>query len=485
MTLAAKEGMIGLTPLDRERAVRVICSAVVLCLGVFAALGSAQWLATSIVLVLIFAAAMTMPRSWLGIALAALMPFQLYFDIPGTAFTLRAAGLFAFAAALRLLVSRLVRKDLARWSFWMLPAAFFLTAALVGALNAASPYLAFKGIYDWLTIFAAAFVVSETVRARRQVARLVLVLVAGGLIQTILGLLQYASGLDAILNVLRMPISTLFFQPNLLSERLADLSFNWVVFDRASPFGTFINGIDYAIFLAAVMGLALPLLFVERARTRLALVFGCLLLMGIALLVTFKGSGLLALGGAAAVTVLLSFRRPSPRLFAIGLIGLGCVVLLSLPFADLLMQRAVFLVQREQGDTGTAGRLEIWAGLLQVFFQRPLFGFGLNLSAVLTEPSRTLNRGAIAFNFPSAESAYISALVETGIVGLAALLVLFVGTLLRAVRRARSDPLFVGVAAALVALWVGNLTVNGFTTDQNGMLLGLLIGMVYASTLEP
>ena len=258
-----------------------------------------------------------------------------------------------------------------------------------------------------------------------------------------------------------------------------------MVFDRASPFGTFINGIDYAIFLAAVMGLALPLLFVERTRTRLALVFGCLLLMGIALLVTFKGSGLLALGGAAAVTVLLSFRRPSPRLFAIGLIGLGCVVLLSLPFADLLMQRAVFLVQREQGDTGTAGRLEIWAGLLQVFFQRPLFGFGLNLSAVLTEPSRTLNRGAIAFNFPSAESAYISALVETGIVGLAALLVLFVGTLLRAVRRARSDPLFVGVAAALVALWVGNLTVNGFTTDQNGMLLGLLIGMVYASTLEP
>ena len=482
MMSAAQGTTIGLTRAERERAVWIICSAVVLCLGGLAALGSAQWLVATIVLAVIFFAAMTMPSTWLAVVLAALMPFQLYFEIPGTALTLRVAVLFAFAAALRLLVLRVVRKDLTRWPVWVLPATVFLVASLIGALGAASRYLAFKGIYDWLTIFAVVFVASETVRGRQQVVRLVYLLIAEGVVQAALGLLQYASGLDAILSILRMPISTLFFQPNLLQDRLADLSFNWVVFDRASPFGTFINGIDYAIFLATLIGLALPLLFVERKR--LLVLFGCMLLMGGALLLTFKGSGLVAFGSGAVIAVLLSLRRPSPRLFAVGLIGLGCVVLLALPFADLIVQRALFLVQREQGGTGTAGRLEIWAGLLQVFLQRPIFGFGLNHAAALTEASRTLNRGAIAFNFPSAESAYVSALVETGIVGLAALLTLFVDTFMRAVRRAWSEPLFAGVAAALVALLAGNLTVAGFTTDQNGMLLGLLIGAVYASIPE-
>jgi hypothetical protein len=35
------------------------------------------------------------------------------------------------------------------------------------------------------------------------------------------------------------------------------------------------------------------------------------------------------------------------------------------------------------------------------------------------------------------------------------------------------------VLAAIVALTVGNLTVTGFTTDQNEMLLGVFIGMSF------
>jgi O-antigen ligase len=92
-----------------------------------------------------------------------------------------------------------------------------------------------------------------------------------------------------------------------------------------------------------------------------------------------------------------------------------------------------------------------------------------------------LRGGAVAFNNPAAESAYVAALVETGIAGFAALMALFAATLAGAARRARGDALFVGVLAALVALLLGNLTVAGFTTDQNGMLLGALIGMAFGS----
>ncbi len=483
------------TAAARERAVLIAFAVAALALGAFAVVGSAQWLALAMLALTILIVALLLPLPWLGLLLAGLLPFQFYFEIPGTAITLRVAVLLVFAAALRVLIERVVRKDLTRWHAWMAPAALFLIVALVAAFGAASRYLALKGIYDWLIIFAAAFVVGAAVRAPQTSDRLVRVLIAGGVVQAALGLFESAVGLDAILAILRLPVSTLFFQPNLLQERLADTSFNWVVFDRAAPFGTFINGIDYAIYLAAILGLALALLLAERGATpradaakqtwrrvnRTTVLFGGVLLMSAALLLTFKGSGLIAIAGAAVIVGLFSLRRLSPRMLALGLIALLCAILLALPFTDLIAQRAAFLVQREQGATGTAGRLEIWASLLQDFAQRPLFGYGLNAAAVLTEPTRTLNRGAFAFNFPSAESGYVAALVETGIAGFAALMALFAATLARAVRAARANALGLGALAALVALGLGNLTVAGFTTDQNGMLLGMLIGIVFAA----
>jgi O-antigen ligase len=177
--------------------------------------------------------------------------------------------------------------------------------------------------------------------------------------------------------------------------------------------------------------------------------------------------------------VLFDLRSISRRTVLIGAICLAAAGLLALPFADLLAQRAIFLVQREQGLVGSAGRLEIWSSLLQAFLQRPVFGFGLNNAPLLTEPARTLSNGAITFGPSAAESSYVAALVETGIAGFVSLLCVLFVALTRAYRRALVDPLFVGVLAAIVALTVGNLTVTGFTTDQNEMLLGVFIGMSF------
>ncbi|MDE3090956.1 MAG: O-antigen ligase family protein, partial [Chloroflexota bacterium] len=316
--------------------------------------------------------------------------------------------------------------------------------------------------------------------------RLALVVLMIGVAEAILGLLQYLLGLNAVLAWLRQPLSGWLFQPNLLAERLGDVAFNWVVFDRASPFGTFINGIDYAIFIAAILGLALATLIVERGRaTETFALFVSVLLMGVALLLTFKGSGMIALAGAAATIALFYMPRPSPRVLVIGLTGLIVVFLLALPFADLIAQRAAFLLLREQGALGTAGRLDTWASLFDRFLQRPLFGYGLNHAALLTEPTRTLRAGTIAFNAPTAESAYVGALVETGAIGFGALMAWFALVAARAYRRIREDKRLIGILAALVALWLGNLTVAGFTTDQNGMLLGLFIGMVLGRWKNP
>jgi O-antigen ligase len=480
MNRGARSSLYRIDIAARERAVLAVFAGAALAIGALAAFGLSQLFVTAVIVFLIVVAALTLPLPWVAIIVAVSIPLQFYFEIPGSSFTLRSAVVFVFAAAARLLAQRFTRKELLRWQTWMLPAALFLIAALIAALGAQSRYLAFKGIYDWLIIFATAFVIGEIAQSRKLIERLVFVLLVGGVAEAALGLVQYAVGLNNVLTALRLPASTLFYQPSLLRERLTDVSFNWVVFDRAAPFGTFINGIDFAIFVAAILGLALALLFAAREHTRIAVLFASVLLMGTALLLTFKGSGLLAFAGAAAAVALFSLRRLSPRIVGIGIIGIGVAIVLALPFASEIAQRAAFIVQREQGATGTAGRLEIWAWLFQDFLQRPIFGYGLNHAALMTEASRTLRYGAVAFNSPSAESAYVSALIETGLVGFAALMVLFAAVLTRATRYARADAVFVGILAALVALLLGNLTVAGFTTDQNGMLLGALIGMTFA-----
>ena len=475
---------------------------------------------------LIVVAAWTLPLQWVALILVALIPLQFYLTLPDSSITVRGAAVFGFVSAIRIFAKRF------QWQSWMLPTAIFLLAALVAAMGASNRYLALKGIYDWLPVFAALFVVSQVAESAHIRKTLVIVLIAEGVGEALLGLLQYVLGLNTVLGVLRLPISDLFYQPNLLRERLSDLSFNWVIFDRAAPFGTFINGIDYAVFLAAILSLVLGLLLTSdgviarrhrsvaeipanrtqsaqsspmscRADVKRKIASGtnrprndswkvvalltCALILAGALLLTFKGSGLLALAGGAATVVLLtsmkSFRVTlSGRTLALGLVVLIGAVILAMPFADLIGQRVAFLIQREQGLSGTTGRLAIWASLMESFTTRPIFGYGLNNGVGLAEPTRTLSGGALAFISTTPESAYLAALIEVGAVGFIALMSLFIATFGRGYSQVRENggPLTIGILAALVAILTGNLTVAGFTTDQNGMLLGVLMGLIWS-----
>ncbi len=547
---------------ERERALILIFTIAAVGAGALAAIASFPVLAFAGGLLLIAVAAWALPLIWLGPVLGALIPFQFYLPVPATSFTLRAALVFLVAVAVRIVVDRPRSSVGGRRSsvVWLLPAVLFLLAALVAAWGAQDYYAALKGIYDWLVVVLTAMVVAALAPSAVTVRRILSVLIVGGVAQALLGLLQYVLGLDTVLGLLRLPISGLFYQPNLLKDRLGDLSFNWVTFDRALPFGTFINGIDYAVFLAAILSLIIALVIAreqpsagaefggETARaarhceeprsgdeaipdmTEIASPQKLLLAtiapqvsaglvapsggvtnrrqiephqpsavggqrsliahavgavpIAIALLLTFKGSGLLALLGGMAAIALGSLSRLSRKTAAIGLVLVVGALAVALPFADLIGQRALFLVQREQGSLSAVGRLQIWAGLSQFVAQRPLFGYGLNNAIALIAPQWTLREGALGFVFSTPESAYVSALVETGLVGFVALagwLLMAVANGYQRARAARQAAPFVSMVAALLALVFGNLTVSGLTTDQNGMLLGMLVGLIYGS----
>ncbi len=488
----------------RERVIIGVCALVAIAFGIVAATGSSELTAALFTVLLFSTAAFILPRAWLGIVLIALIPLQFYFPITAS-FYLRGALVFVLAAMLRVVLLR-PSSFVLRPLSWLLPAALFLAAAFIAALGATNRYLALKGIFDWLPVFAAAFVIGETMPPR-WLKRFIVALVTVGVLEALLGLLQTRFTPAQIAEVLQIPSSHWFYQPNLLRERLAEFSFNWLAGNRVLPFGTFINGIDYALFLAAMLGLASAWLMQEAGgrrqeagsgdclpptASRLLLTAYCLLsiaLIGIALLLTYKGSGLLALAGAGAVLVwALGVTRatasrllpPASRLLPTASWLLAGVLLLGIVFFEPLVQRGAFLIQRESSASYETGRLEIWRQALAALPQRPFFGFGLNNAGQLIAPTQSLRGGTFIVNANAPESAYVATLVETGIIGFAALLWFIGAVLVRAYQRARASLLYAGVLAAIVALLCGNLTVNGLTTDQNGLLLGVLIGMVFA-----
>jgi O-antigen ligase len=280
-----------------------------------------------------------------------------------------------------------------------------------------------------------------------------------------------------------LPISEFIFPPNLLRERLSDLSFNWNLAGHALPFGTFINGIDYAIFLAAMIMLALARGIASAPSRKTLAWLGGALVLGATTLLTLKGSGWLALAGGLGVLVIY-FAPRSSRPTALILLAMGVLALiLILPFLGVISDRLTFLVERELGDSRNLGRLSIWSSLLPALIEHPLFGFGMNNRPPLQEVLRTLKFGVFGTYPVSPESAYVQVLIETGALGFIALMSFFGMTIAHAVKSIRSNSnaiAHVGILAALAALWAGNLTVSAFTTDQNGLLMGLLIGLVFA-----
>jgi hypothetical protein len=465
--------------LFRTRVIVITCALVTIIAGVFAAAIAIE--STSVILlVATFAvAALILPRAWIPIALVVLIPLQFYFPVAGR-LNLRGIFVFAVVAALRFGVHRMARKNSWRWSAWMLPALLFVIAASISAIAAENRYAAFKGIYDWLPIFAAAFVVSEAVTSTRWFERLLVGLVIAGLAEALLGIAQSLQSVGQIVQRLQMPLSGIVYQPNLLRDRLIDLSFNWVLDGRVIPFGTFINAIDYAIFLAAILMLGLGLTIdAKRVAQKIFWAVASGAMLG-ALLMTFKGSGILALAGGLMIFAFVYARQLDVRvrMFGLGVMLVGGFVVLAF---EPVAQRILFLLQREAGMLTGVGRAAIWMQLFAALPRQWLFGFGLNNAVGLVEPLPSLRGGEFVLVPTAPESAYVAALVETGIVGFILLVWFIVVVLRQAYRSASCTPRQLGVFAALVALFIGNLTVTGLTSDQNSFLFGILIGIVFAS----
>jgi putative inorganic carbon (HCO3(-)) transporter len=202
----------------------------------------------------------------------------------------------------------------------------------------------------------------------------------------------------------------------------------------------------------------------------------CLVLAGIALLLTQSRGGLLAFVAILLMHVYFSARDRKTRVQRVALVLLIC--LLAAAVAGLFFQRL-----GEVDDFTAVSRLAIWGGAFTVFAQSPLLGTGFgNL--------RSLMGGLL--NLPDgwtgdAHNLYLELFAETGLTGFlvfGSLIVLALRTALRQFRKTQNDfsrMIALAVFAAICGVLVhGTVDYLFHTTPQATALFFLVLGLLSA-----
>jgi O-antigen ligase len=197
--------------------------------------------------------------------------------------------------------------------------------------------------------------------------------------------------------------------------------------------------------------------------------------LGVALLLTFSRA---AIVGAAVVGALFLTWKFNAKTLSLAIIA---VVLAALFGADALYSRLT-LGFGEGADALSAGRIEgIWLPLLPEVAKSPLWGEGLR-SILWSFP---MVNEAMA-HVGHAHNAYLEALLDMGIIGLA-LLMAYYAHVWKGFRALGSDAglngelrgLFQGAAAALVAFFATCLVGSSLRPESEASYLWIAIGLMY------
>jgi len=174
------------------------------------------------------------------------------------------------------------------------------------------------------------------------------------------------------------------------------------------------------------------------------------LVFSAALLFSFSRSSLLSVAAALATLLALCRNELKPRrVLPVALAAIGAALVLTYllfpTFVESYLLRLVYsgLDFGEKPDTVLGGRLTTWGTILGLLAANPaklLFGVGF----------KSLPYGGLGGEPIIADNMYVSMLAETGIVGLAALLLFLAAILWNAYRAARSPE----KAASFLGMWI-------------------------------
>lgn len=328
---------------------------------------------------------------------------------------------------------------------------------LSSALLAASDL----GLVTRVAVIGFAVLVVEVVRTRRQLEIVVGTAVVAGVVSALAGLAQFATGVD-VGGLLKLPgLQTLDTGIGATALRAG--------YARAS--GSASVPLEFGAVMTVLVPLAVTLYLVARRRGRRAWPWaGAVLVLVAAGGVSLSRSVFV---GIAVAFVVLAAGWPVRRTGAV-LLAAGSAAVVAWLAAGGVVTDLVALVTQGTQDYSLQSRTDGRSYVLQQVVQHLWFGQGLG----------TYQTGVQ----PVLDNQYLSEIVETGLIGAAALVAVFVVVFVMTSRARVLDPdpdgrdLAAGLSASLAVVATVNLVLDTAGFVQILLLGWLVIGLCAAST---
>lgn len=332
-------------------------------------------------------------------------------------------------------------------------------------INNNAGYAAFGSIYPWATrtdllkiiSYAIIFTVTlNTVKSRRQISRILSVIIAVGFLMSIFFLMRYF-GVDA-------------------------------------PRGI-INPDHYSGYLGIIIPLILGFLFVRHQRRDIQdaiyakqfLLLFCAIVMSAALFFTMSRGGMFSFIAALLFMAGLTLTKGSIRgkgwllSTVVLLLVLTIAWLGATPVVERILSTRVEIASRYFG-----GRLPIWQGTIEIIRDYPVSGTGFGTFGYIFpgyEPER------LAYQYAHAHSDFLELLSETGIAGFLVPGICGLWSGLWMFRRfhRRRDPYVIGLSigffGSLTAIFVHSLVDFNLRIPSNAIALTIILSL-FMSTLD-
>ncbi|MDD5491401.1 MAG: O-antigen ligase family protein [bacterium] len=362
-----------------------------------------------------------------------------------------------------------------------------LILAMILSLTVAVDYiLSFKYLLKWSVPIMLFFITSGTIKDTVQAKDLLKIAVWAALPMVLLGLLEFFAGFNRIFNYVNAHkgLVGIFTGPGALQAALGENMFsnkmNWFYWMPdiwqywVRPFGTFIA--VSAFTLSTGLSLVfVPLLYQESRDDKIKKMYALsAFVFFITMVLTFARSAWLSL-----ITVVVTYFSMANKMKQVLYIVLIVSVVLILAgtlfgnFSQAFNDRIASLAKEPSAQS----RLIIWQQALRIIINRPITGVGL----------ANYDYGLEAFNSPSyiavpAHNNYLQVWAETGILGLAALLMVILQGLKISYRTYKSNDAglsILGLCFILMWIWFsiqGIFDTNIFD-DKVSMLFWILAGV--------
>jgi O-antigen ligase len=289
--------------------------------------------------------------------------------------------------------------------------------------------------------------------------------------------LALLAALLALHTIIESQTGVFLFESSHMSAYLVSVSNYQITGSSAFRAGSFFidpnwNGTFFAMAFFLPFGL-----FVEsRSLLAKGLYLGEMLLILVALVFTYSNGAWVAISGGLFV-FLIFIGRTRHRVLLLMIIALLAMLMLSIFSSELALQ-----LQRANGPNELSLREGAWETAIRVIQAFPLFGVGLGYQAYLVraDPYRVPAQ-ILPLSHP--HDSYLEWAAMAGIPVLLVFLLLLAAAFWYAIQNWRFGdrslrPLIGGGIAALAALSVGSISINGWTLPPLAAFAWFLAGMI-------